>query len=252
MGVPQAVADDEPDPWARAADPTAVADPTPVAHRVPETLRSGRLALDGRAVAALAVVCLVAVGVAVGYVIRGRPTGVAVPAARAAVVAGPSSAPSAPSSLSATPSAGGLVVVHVAGAVRHPGLVRVAAGSRVADAIAAAGGARPGTDLTSVNLARPVVDGEQVVVGGAAGTVGGTAGGTVGGSTGGAAPVGRLNLNTATREQLEELPGVGPVLAQRILDWRQEHGRFSAVDELREVSGIGDRIYAQLEARVGV
>ncbi|MBB2987048.1 helix-hairpin-helix domain-containing protein [Terracoccus luteus] len=157
------------------------------------------------------------------------------------------------------------VVVHVVGQVARPGLVRLPAGSRVADALVAAGGATRAADLTSLNLARVVGDGEQlhvlrpgetpppVVAGGGLGA-GGTAGG--GSAAGGAGPSGGapavVDLNGADLGALDSLPGVGPVLAQRILDWRAEHGRFSSVDELGEVSGIGDKLMAQLRPRVRV
>ncbi len=149
------------------------------------------------------------------------------------------------------------LTVHVVGQVRHPGVLRLPAGSRVTDAIERAGGATAHADLSAINLARPVVDGEQVRVPkpgeavpppGAAGP-GGAAGGTSGGS---AAGNGLVNLNTASQADLEELPGVGPVLAQRILDWRTEHGRFTTVDELGEVSGIGEKTFAQLQPKVTV
>jgi competence protein ComEA len=133
------------------------------------------------------------------------------------------------------------VVVAVSGRVRHPGLVRLPAGSRVADAIEAAGGALPGTDLSMVNLARKVVDGELIVVGLAATGVSGAAG-----------PGATVNLNTATLDQLQTLPGVGPVLAQRIIDYRNEHGGFARVTDLRQVSGIGDARFNELKDKVSV
>jgi competence protein ComEA len=150
------------------------------------------------------------------------------------------------------------LVVAVAGQVRHPGLVRVPPGSRVADALEAAGGVLPGVDLAEVNLARKVSDGEQVAVGvppapdavpaaGAGGGVG--AGGGAGTSGAGGAP---LDLNAATVEQLDVLPGVGPVTAQRIVDWRTRNGRFASVDQLREVEGIGERRLGQLRELVRV
>lgn len=145
-----------------------------------------------------------------------------------------------------------MVVVHVVGQVARPGLVRLAAGARVADAIAGAGGTRPGADVSAVNLARPVVDGEQVrvprtgeVLAPVQGPVQAPAPASGGTSSG--APV---SLNAADAAALDALPGVGPVLAQRILDWRTEHGRFTSVDELGEVSGIGDKLMAQLRDRV--
>lgn len=155
-------------------------------------------------------------------------------------------------------AAGAPVLVHVAGAVREPGLVELAAGSRVADAVEAAGGVTVRGDPASVNLARPVVDGEQVVVvrhGSAPVALGAVPGPVVGGNPSlgaGAAPAGPVDLNTATLEQLDALPGIGPVLAARILDWRSANGRFSSVDELGEVSGIGEATLADLRPAVRV
>ncbi|MGO4341427.1 helix-hairpin-helix domain-containing protein [Pedococcus sp. 2YAF34] len=167
-------------------------------------------------------------------------------------------------STGSTGSAAGGVTVHVVGQVKEPGVFRLAVGARVADAVAKAGGALKGADLASVNLARVLADGEQVRIPkpgevvasapGAGGPGAGSAGG--GGSAGGPAAAGgvggRLDLNSATAAQLEELPGVGPVLAQRIVDWRTEHGRFASVDELGEVSGIGEKIFAELQPKVSV
>ena len=156
---------------------------------------------------------------------------------------------------------GGELVVHVVGQVKRPGVVVLAVGARVRDAVAKAGGARSGADLGALNLARPLVDGEQLRVprpgeapapaDAAAGGSG--AGGSRSGSAGGpGGPGGAVNLNTANQAVLEELPGVGPVLAQRIIDWRSEHGRFTSVDELAEVSGIGEKMFAQLQGKVTV
>ena len=137
------------------------------------------------------------------------------------------------------------MVVAVAGKVARPGLVRLPAGSRVDDAVRAAGGVVPGTDPGLLNLARKLVDGEQVLVGvdpppGAAPAAGPAATG------------GPVDLNTATVADLDALPGIGPVLAQRIVDWRTEHGRFASVEQLREVTGIGESKYADLAAEVAV
>jgi len=157
-----------------------------------------------------------------------------------------------------------VLLVHVVGQVRRPGVIRLPAGARVLDAVKAAGGARPSADLNHLNLARPVADGEQILVprpgeaisasgasgasgvSGASGSVG--KGPSVVGSTGG----GLVDLNTADASALDSLPGVGPVLSQRILDWRTQHGRFSSVDELGEVSGIGDKLLAQIRPKVKV
>ena len=151
---------------------------------------------------------------------------------------------------------GGVLVVHVVGQVRRPGVVRLPSGSRVLDAVSAAGGAMPSADLNHLNLARVLVDGEQIVVPKpgenlpvASGPQGaGTAGQGAGGGSAGAL----VDLNTADLAALDSLPGVGPVLSQRILDWRTAHGRFSSVDELGEVSGIGVKLLAQIGPRVRV
>jgi competence protein ComEA len=131
--------------------------------------------------------------------------------------------------------------------------VTLPAGSRVVDALQAAGGSRKGTDLASLNLARPLADGEQILVGTgvpAAPSVAGTPGApTADGSAAGGALV---NLNTATSAELEELPGIGPVTAASILQWRTEHGRFTSVEELLEVSGIGEARLADVRDLVTV
>ncbi|MGZ4745147.1 MAG: helix-hairpin-helix domain-containing protein [Oryzihumus sp.] len=160
------------------------------------------------------------------------------------------------SSTAGAPSASGVVIVDVVGQVHRPGVVRLPAGSRVLDAVTRAGGALPGADLAQVNLARVLVDGEQVLVPKPGQVVSAAPGpgvtGAAGASGGGAAAGGVVNLNTADASALDSLPGVGPVLAQRILDWRTEHGRFSSVDELGEVSGIGDKLMSQLRPKVRV
>jgi competence protein ComEA len=121
----------------------------------------------------------------------------------------------------------------------------------VADALRAAGGVRPGTSTEGLNRARFLVDGEQVVVGGPApaagpGTGGVTGSGPAGSTAGAQGPSAPISLNTATTDQLDTLPGVGPVLAQHIVDYRTQHGGFRSVDELRQVNGIGDRRFADL------
>jgi competence protein ComEA len=134
------------------------------------------------------------------------------------------------------------VVVDVVGAVRRPGMYRLEQGSRIADAVARAGGATGKADLAQVNLAAPLTDGEQVVVPkrGAPGAVGAGAG------AGGGASTGPVHLSTATLDQLDSLPGIGPVTAQKILDYRAKHGAFSSVDELDAVPGIGPSRMDQL------
>lgn len=137
------------------------------------------------------------------------------------------------------PDSGDPLVVSVIGQVHRPGLVSVPDGSRVADVISAAGGALPEADLSTVNLARLVVDGEQIAVG-----VPGSSLPEGAGSTGPSA--GLVDLNTASLAELEELPGIGPVLAERIIDLREENGGFTDVEQLREVSGIGPSVYEGL------
>lgn len=130
--------------------------------------------------------------------------------------------------------------VHVVGAVRRPGLFRLKDGTRVADAVARAGGPTPRADLSAVNLAAPLVDGQQVIVprrgpGGVQAALAGTA-----------AAGAKVSLANATVEQLDELPGIGPVTAQKIVDWRTAHGPFASVDDLDDVPGIGPARIEQL------
>jgi competence protein ComEA len=141
---------------------------------------------------------------------------------------------------STTAAARAVVVVDVVGAVRRPGLYRLSQGARIADALARAGGATPKAQLELVNLAAPLSDGEQIVVP-RRGAVAAS-----GGAGGPAVPAGPVHLNTATLEQLDALPGVGPVTAQKILDYRQEHGAFGSVDELDAIPGIGPARLEQL------
>ncbi len=130
------------------------------------------------------------------------------------------------------------MVVDVAGKVRSPGIVELPVGSRIVDAIDSAGGVRPGVDTASLNLARVLVDGEQIVVGVEVPIMPPPSGVT--GTSPSSELTAMIDLNAATAEQLETLPGIGPVTAAAILAWRSENGAFSTVDELLEVSGIGD------------
>jgi competence protein ComEA len=212
-----------------------------------------------RGTAAVAAVALVAVLVTVWQVARSRPQPVSIQtgpgglgSAVAAVSGGPDGLRSAAASRvrsSAPTLAPAVLVVDVAGKVRRPGVYRLPPGSRVLDALRAAGGARRSRDTASLNLAAPLTDGQQIVVGTpAAGQPDGAAVGPAGSSGTAAAAV--VGLNSATLEQLETLPGVGPVLGQNILDWRDAHGRFNSVDQLRDVTGIGDVRFAQLQPLV--
>ncbi|WP_443077065.1 helix-hairpin-helix domain-containing protein [Streptomyces sp. SP18CS02] len=208
-----------------------------------------RCGLEPRTLAALAVVLIVAAVFAGRYFWAGVPEAVRPPDLVREAAPASSAAPGAPAPArgagAAGPSAGPPVVVDVSGKVRRPGVLRLPAGSRVADALRAAGGARPGADLTALNRARVLMDGEQVVVGlpAPAGTAGA-------GPTGAGATAGPVSLSTATVEQLDTLPGVGPVLARHIVDHRVRHGGFRSVDELRQVNGIGDRRFADLRPLV--
>jgi len=196
--------------------------------------RSGALAL-------LLVATLAAVISAVG-VWRERPVPESAPVLPlvTAAAAGPSTPP---------PSAAPEVVVSVTGRVARPGLIRLPDGARVADALASAGGALPGTDLMGLNIARRLSDGEQLLVG-VAPPPGQPVDEATSPSSAGTSR--KVDLNAATLEQLDVLPGVGPVTAQHILDWRAAHGRFTSVDQLREVSGIGQARLARLKDLVRV
>jgi len=153
-------------------------------------------------------------------------------------------------SVHASAATGAGVYVHVAGAVRAAGLYRLEVGDRVADAIARAGGFADDAARDGVNLARTVTDGEQIVVPVAGSTPDVAASART--TTGGAAASGPLDLNTATREQLDALPRIGPALADRILAWREQNGRFTSVDDLGSVPGIGDKMLATLRDLVRV
>jgi competence protein ComEA len=198
------------------------------------------------ALVGVALLAAVAVG---AYVWHGRPQ--PQPLTPPSIVSGAASAGPAASSASVTS-----LVVAVSGKVRHPGVVTVPAGARVIDVLKAAGGPLPGANLGMLNLARKVADGELVAVGVPPSVPGGSAAPAGGGApsegdaAGGAA--GPIDLNTATLAELDTLPGVGPVLAQRILDWRTQHGQFATVAQLSDVPGIGDARLAQLRDLVRV
>jgi competence protein ComEA len=189
---------------------------------------------------------IVVVALTTALLLSGRPaveSPPALPSARRTAVPAASSSPAA-SPETAQPSSSPLVV-SVVGKIRNPGLVTLPAGARVADALRAAGGAEPGVDLDSLNLARHLVDGEQIAVGVPVAPAAGEPG------QAGAAPA-KVDLNSASADQLDTLPGVGEVTAKRIIDWRTQHGRFSTVEQLRDVDGIGDSKFAKLRDQVAV
>jgi competence protein ComEA len=215
--------------------------------RLPATLQ-GRVSLGSGHVAVLAVLAAVALADTAFDTVRARPAVETVPRAHVSAAGDASPvvqvAPAATPGATASASPSGVVVVDVAGKVRRPGIATLPAGSRVVDAIRHAGGAKRGVDLTSLNLARVLVDGEQILVGvPAAPGVAAAASSQPGSSSPDAALV---NINSATLDQLDSLPGVGPVTAQKILDWRTAHGSFTAIDELLEVDGIGEKTLADM------
>jgi competence protein ComEA len=142
---------------------------------------------------------------------------------------------------------GGDVWVHVTGAVRRPGVYRVPGWARLNAVVRRAGGATRGADLQGVNLAAKVADGQQVIVPIRAGVAGAPAAGVPSGTTASAGPI---SLNAATPEQLDELEGIGPGTAQKILDWRKQHGGFRSVDDLKQISGIGPKRFESLKDKV--
>ncbi len=251
-----------------------------LADAVPETLR-GRVLLGPAQVTVVAVLVALGLAVTCWWVVRSDSGEVAAPVAGApagslvtadAPVPRPAPTP-APATVPTTgttgttgtsgtsgttprpvgaaagsPVAASSVTVDVAGKVRRPGIAVLGAGARVVDALEAAGGARPGVDLAALNLARLLVDGEQILVGvptprGLVASAAPAAGATAG-------PL--VNINTASQAELETLPDVGPVTAEAIITFRTEHGGFTAVDELLEVTGIGDITLAKLAPHVTV
>ncbi|PVG83424.1 hypothetical protein DDE18_09060 [Nocardioides gansuensis] len=252
------------------ADPAALPGPPAVPSPGRHAARrlADRVVLGPAHIAVVAVVAALAVGLAAWLVVRSQaePRPVAAPAPLAEPLVETAAVPSASTSTAGVPAgaaqasaagstsgsagAGEEVTVDVAGKVRRPGIAVLPAGSRVVDALEAAGGALRGVDLTSLNLARPLVDGEQVLVGvhapaGVAGTVGQP-------GSPSASPGTLVDLNAADEAALETLPGVGPVTAAAIVAWRAEHGGFTAVDELLEVDGIGEATLAQIAPHVTI
>lgn len=233
----------------------------------PARLSGARVNPGRRGVLAMAVVTVLTVLVAGGWVLAARPhpmlastassvdAGEPPPPAPGGSLTSPHAGPTGPP-VPRTSSAGpgsAPLVVDVAGKVRRPGVYRLPPGARVDDAVRAAGGFLGRVDPATVNLARKLVDGEQVLIGvsgsGAASGPGDPGAASARPGDGGSAP---LDLNSATLAQLDGLPGVGPALAQHILDWRTQHGRFDTVEQLNGVSGIGDSKYADLRPLVTV
>lgn len=200
------------------------------------------------------VVALVALGLVwAGWgLLRARPVAVASPTAVTTVASASASTITPDPSPSASPAP--TLVVHVLGAVRRPGLVQLPERSRVQDAIRSAGGLARNADPGELNLAQLLTDGEQIVIGTRRAPAGEVrdGGGTEGGGTAAGSTAPTVDLNRATETQLESLPGVGPVTAGKIVAWRTEHHRFSRVEELQEVDGIGPKTYAQIAPHVRV
>jgi competence protein ComEA len=245
----------------------------------PAGLSGARVNPGRRGLLAMAVVTVLTVLVAGGWVLTARPHPMLASATPGTSLAGSAEPPLAPGGSLTSPRAGATgstgavgsagssaagasaagasgagslpLVVDVAGKVHRPGVYRLPSGARVEDAVRAAGGFLGGVDPVTVNLARKVVDGEQVLIGVAGGGAAPSAGSADPSSAPGAT-TGPLDLNSATLAQLDGLPGVGPVLAQHILDWRTGHGRFDSVDQLNGVSGIGDSKFADLKPLVTV
>lgn len=214
--------------------------PEPGRHALPEG-RQGAWRIDASALRALVSLGLAALAGGLVVVVMGWPRGdVAPPAAREQKGQSQNALLDSPS-----PSAAGeTVVVDLDGRVRRPGVVELPLGARVVDAIEEAGGLAPGADTGALNLAQVLVDGEQVVVprrGAATPALGATAP-----TPGGLASAAPVSINTASEAELDTLPGIGPVLAAAIVEWRTQHGGFSSIEQLQDVSGIGPSTYAEL------
>jgi competence protein ComEA len=212
-----------------------------------EPVRERLRALERGELLGFLVVAVLLVGGAVFWYLRSLPAAVRVDAAIGA--AHPAAAPS----VSPSPSPG-VVVVYVSGWVERPGVYEFEEGDRVVDAIERAGGPKKGADLNALNLAAFLTDAQQVLVmrKGQAPAPAASSGSTTGsGTTVGGAET-PINLNTATLDQLETLPGIGPALGQRIIDYREQHGPFQSVEDLLDVSGIGEKRLADLQDQVTV
>ena len=210
--------------------------------RLPLALR-GRFAVGGRELGLLALICALGLCAAAGLALRSSAatTTAARPPALVSAPTGASPRSAAAPLVKGVGRSSKTVVVDVAGAVRNPRVVTLPAGSRVYEALKAAGGVRRGVDVSSLNLARVVADGEQILVGRSAPPA---ASGRAAGSL--------VSLNRATEADLDALPGVGPVTAKSIVAWRQQHGAFTKIEELQEIDGIGPKTFAKLKPLVGL
>jgi competence protein ComEA len=205
--------------------------------RIARARITDHLRFHPRETGALAVLgLLLLIGAALAYV-RARP---------AAALAPPSGTPSVSASADASVTAA-TIVVHVVGAVRRPGVYDFPQGARVVDAVRAAGGFLRNADPQGINLARPLVDGEQILVPREGEGLPGAAG-----SAGSAQQGGKVNINSASESDFEGLPGIGPVLAQKIVDYRDQHGPFRSIQDLMKVGGIGQKKFDSLQALVTV
>jgi competence protein ComEA len=237
---------------------------------MPSALQHARFGIDGRAVVGLLLVVVLAIGFGAIYLFKAKPVAEAAPRfpitatpdpglPAADAVSGPPVSAASSGNVTASSQPAADLLVHVTGLVGRPGVVSLPRGARVVDALQAVGGALPGVDTSGLNLARALTDGEQVAVGvpgaGPPLATDSNASGAGAGTTdgGGSAPAGGVvDINRASAADLEELPGVGPVLAARIIDHRDRIGGFRSIDELQDVSGIGDRTFEDLRDKVTV